>query len=86
MRPLTVPDAGNVILALQDEIRRSDESRYDHRLHGHLLVAQGMLAPEVSRMLGDSPRMGQYWVHRFEEGVSPRAIAPADLDASPRSR
>jgi hypothetical protein len=34
MRPLTVPDAENVILALQDEIRRSDESRYDHRLHG----------------------------------------------------
>src|SRR5580700_11389390 len=89
MRPLTVPDAENVILALQDEIRRSDESRYDHRLHGLLLVAQGMTAPEVSRMLGDSPRTVQYWLRRFEEeGLSglPRATAPAALDVSPRLR
>ena len=38
MRPLTVPDAENVILALQDEFRRSDESSYDHRLRGLLLL------------------------------------------------
>ncbi len=67
MRPLAVPDAENVILALQDEIRRTDESRYDHRLHGLLLVAQGMAAPEVGRLLGDSTRSVQYWVHRFDE-------------------
>jgi transposase len=83
MRPLTVPDAENVILALQDEIRRSDESRYDHRLHGLLLVAQGMTAPEVGRMLGDSPRMVQYWVHRFEEeGLS--GLAEGDRPGRPR--
>ena len=71
MRPLTVPDAENVILALQDEIRRSDESRYDHRLHGLLLVAQGVTAPRVGRLLGDSTRTVQYWVRRFdEEGLS----------------
>ena len=67
MRALTVPDAENVILALQDEIRRSEESRYDHRLHGLLLVAQGMTAPTVGRMLGDSTRSVQYWVRRYEE-------------------
>lgn len=67
MKPLTVPDAENVILALQDEIRRTDESRYDHRLHGLLLVAQGMTAPQVGRLLGDSTRTVQYWVRRFDE-------------------
>jgi transposase len=29
-------------------------------------VAQGMTCPEVSRLLGDSPRSVEYWVHRFE--------------------
>ena len=55
------------VLGLQQEIHRSDESRYDHRLHGVLLVAQGMTCPEVARLLGDAPRSVEYWVHRFEE-------------------
>ena len=42
MKILKIGDAENVTLGLQDEIRRSEESRYDHRLHGVLLVAQGM--------------------------------------------
>lgn len=67
MKPLTIADAPTIILGLQDEIRRSEESRYDHRLHGVLLVAQGMSCPEVSRLLGDSPRTVEYWVRRFEE-------------------
>jgi transposase len=66
MRPLTIDDP-DIVLGLQDEIRRSDESRYDHRLHGVLLVAQGMTCPEVARLLGDSPRSVQYWLKRFEE-------------------
>ena len=83
MRPLTVPDAENVILALQDEIRRSDEARYDHRLHGLLLVAQGMTAPVVGRMLGDSTRTVQYWVRRFHaEGLS--GLAEGDRPGRPR--
>src|SRR5436305_14343665 len=41
--------------------------RSDHRLHGVLLVAQGMTCPEVSRRLGDAPRSVEYWVRRFEE-------------------
>jgi hypothetical protein len=31
-------------------------SRYDHRLHGLLLVAQGMTCPEAGRLLGDPLR------------------------------
>lgn len=67
MKRLTVTDASAIVLGLQDEIRRSEESRYDHRLHGVLLVAQGLSCPEVSRLLGDSPRTIEYWVGRFED-------------------
>ncbi len=67
MKRLTIADAPTIVLGLQDEIRRSEESRYDHRLHGVLLVAQGMSCGEVSDLLGDSPRAVQYWVNRFEQ-------------------
>src|SRR5213080_1425992 len=67
MRPLQVADAETIVLGLQDEIRRSEESRYDHRLHGVLLVAQGMTCPEVARLLGDAPRSVEYWFHRFDQ-------------------
>jgi len=67
MKALRIADPAPIILGLQDEIRRSDESRYDHRLHGVLLVAQGMTCPEVAKLLGDSPRTVEYWVHGFEK-------------------
>ncbi|WP_321471530.1 helix-turn-helix domain-containing protein [uncultured Paludibaculum sp.] len=66
MKALSIADAPTVILGLQDEIRRNAESRYNHRLHGLLLVAQGMSALEVARLLGDAPRTVQYWIRRFE--------------------
>lgn len=39
MRKTKLTDRGDVPLSLPDEIRRRDESRYDHRSHGVLLVA-----------------------------------------------
>ena len=66
MRALTIADSADIVLGLQDEIRRSGESRYDHRLHGVLLVAQGLTCPEVAELLGDSRRTVEYWVNRFE--------------------
>src|SRR5450759_1446251 len=47
------------------QISRSEDSRYDHRLHGLLLVCQGFSCPEVSDILGDSPRIIEYWVNDF---------------------
>ena len=67
MRALSISDAQEMILAIQDEIRRTEQARYDHRLHGVLLVAQGMSCPEVAARLGDSPRAVEYWVNRFEK-------------------
>lgn len=85
MKPLAIRDP-DIVLGLQDEIRRSEESRYDHRLHGVLLVAQGMTCREVARLLGDSPRTVQYWMKRFEQdglaGLSEqeRSGRPASLN------
>jgi transposase len=71
MKALTISDQENMIMALQDEIRRNDASRYDHRLHGVLLVAQGVTCPHVAELLGDSPRTVVNWVRRFEtEGLA----------------
>jgi len=67
MKPLIIADAESIVVALQQEIQRSEESRYDHRLHGVLLVAQGLTCPEVGRLLGDAPRTVEYWVHQFED-------------------
>jgi len=67
MKALRITDSENMIMAIQDEIRRNDASRYDHRLHGVLLVAQGMTCPQVAELLGDAPRSVVNWVRRFEE-------------------
>lgn len=67
MKPSTLAGASTIVPELQYEMRRSKESRYDHRLHGVLLVAQKMKCPEVARLLGDSTRTVEYWIRRFEE-------------------
>ena len=81
MKPLHIADAEIMSLALQDEIRRSEDSRYDHRLHGVLLVAQGMSCREAARLLGDSPHTVENWVNGFE-----RDGLKALMEASGRGR
>jgi transposase len=83
MRRVQIADREDVVLGLQDEIRRSDESRYDHRLHGIVLVAQGMDCTDVARLLGDAPRTVAYWVRRFEdEGLA--GLAEGERSGRPR--
>jgi transposase len=65
MRKVTIEDAETMVVALKQEIARSEDSRYDHRLHGLLLVCQGMTIVAVSRYLGQARRTVQYWVDRF---------------------
>jgi transposase len=66
MRKLVIADAEVMLLAIQEEIARSAESRYDHRLHGVLLVSQGLSASQVAEWFGEDPRTVARWVHRFE--------------------
>jgi transposase len=82
MRPLSISDPASV-LGLQQEIHRSEESRYDHRLHGVLLVAQGMTCPDVANLLGDAPRSVEYWVRRYEaQGLG--GLAEGERPGRPR--
>jgi len=90
MQKLGITDAQIMRLAIQDEIVRSEESRYDHRLHGILLVCSGYSCYQVADLLGHSPRTIESWVHRFEKngfaGLADRDRPgrPSGLDNSVR--
>lgn len=92
MRKLQIKESDIIRFAVQDEIMRSEESRYDHRLHGVLMVCSGFSCYEVADIFGHSPRTVQYWVRRFEQsGFSglqetfrpgrPSALSQAVLEA-----
>ena len=67
MRKLEIVDADIMSIAVQQEIARSDESRYDHRLHGVLLVSRGLSCGRVADYLGQDPVTVQRWVRRFNQ-------------------
>lgn len=67
MQRLEIENVDIMKVAIQQEIARSEDSRYDHRLHGVFLLCQGFNCPEVSKILGDSPRIIEYWVKEFNE-------------------
>ncbi len=65
MKRLEMPDAKLMIMALQDEMRRNWDSRYDHRIHAVLLVARGHICQEVTDLLGDHVRTVQSCTEAF---------------------
>jgi transposase len=66
MKKFEIRDAEIMQIAIRQEIDRSEESRYDHRLHGVLLVASDHTCTEVARLFGEDRRTIQRWVSRFE--------------------
>ena len=92
MRRLKIQDAEIMQVAVQQEIMRSKESRYDHRLHGILLVCSGLSCGEVAELFGHGVRTIQYWVRRFEESgfagleEAPRPGRPSVIDAEIRAK
>jgi transposase len=67
MKRLKISDSDVMEIALQNEILRSDEARYDHRLHGVLLVCKGFTSYEVAKMFGQNPTTIQRWVRGFQK-------------------
>ena len=65
MQQLSVNDSVLMQIAIQQEIQRSEESRYDHKLHGVLLVANGYDSYQVAEMFGQNPTTIQRWVKKF---------------------
>jgi transposase len=87
MKALRIVRAEAARIAVRQEIGRSAESRYDHRLHGLLLVSQGHPCAAVAAWLGEHPATVQRWVHRFAAGgcaalrEGPRSGRPRRLAA-----
>lgn len=68
MRKLQIESAEVVRIAIQQQIARSEESRFDHRLHGLLLLAAGQSCRQVAVIFGEDDTTVQRWVRRFEQG------------------
>jgi len=66
MRKLEIRDAAVMAEAIRQEIARSEESRYDHRLHGVLMVALGMNCYQVAQYFSEHSTTVQRWVKSFE--------------------
>jgi transposase len=67
MKKLEIADPEIMRIAIQQEIARSDESRYDHRLHGLLLLTSGQSCQQIADLFGENRRTVQRWVTRFEQ-------------------
>jgi len=92
VKRIAIPDAETFVAAIQDEISRTREGRYFHRLHVVLYVLQGAGAYEAARLYGDSARAIEYWVHRLlSKGLAglwegERPGRPARLSAADQER
>jgi transposase len=71
VKRINVPDAETFKVAIQDEISRTPEGRYFHRLHAVLQVLAGASSYETARLYGDSPRAIEYWVQRLTSSGLP---------------
>jgi transposase len=84
MRKLQIDDSGVMRIAIQQEIGRNEESRYDHRLHGLLLLAAGHSCREVAELFGEDDTTVQRWVHRVQQGGL-QALRESERPGRPRS-
>lgn len=67
MRKLEIADAEVMRIAIQQEIARCDESRYDHRLRGLLLLSSGQSCQQIADLFGEDRRTVQRWAKKFEQ-------------------
>lgn len=68
MRKLHIEHAEVVRIIIQQELGRSEELRYAHRLHGVLLLASGHSCRQVAALFGEDDSTVQRWVRRFMRG------------------
>ena len=67
MHKLEVKTPEVVKAALRQEAEHSPHSRFVHRLHCVLLIAEGRSCYEVARWFGDEPRTVERWVREFQQ-------------------
>lgn len=64
---LKVENPETATMIIQNEIRRHADSRYEHRLHAVLMVAQNISCAKVARIFGDSERIVQKWIKDYNQ-------------------
>jgi transposase len=67
MKKLQIADSNIIEIAIKNEIQRTEEARYDHRLHGVLLVCRGYDSYKIGDLFGENPTTIQRWVRSFEK-------------------
>lgn len=65
MKQAIVQERETFITAIKDELYKTPEGRYFHRIHVVLQYIQGLSSSEIARFYDHSPRTIQYWVRRF---------------------
>jgi len=68
MKKLQIADAQAARAAIQREVARNEAARYEHRLHGLLLLTAGLSCRQVAVLFGESSTTVQRWMRRFESG------------------
>lgn len=63
MKKLKIPDVETFIAAIQDEISRTPEGRYYHRLHVVLHALKTGSCYEAARIYDHSPHSVYNWIH-----------------------
>lgn len=68
MRKIQIADVETFIAAIQDEISRTPEGRYYHRLHVALHALKTGDCYEAARIYDHSPGSVYNWIHRLTTG------------------
>jgi len=66
MQKIEMANPEVTVIAIQQEIYRSAESRYQHRLHALLLICKGQSCQQVADLFDEDRRTVQRWIKRFE--------------------
>jgi transposase len=67
MKRIEISNANEVRAIIQNEIQRTDEARYQHRLHCILLLSSGKTCADIAALFNDGLRTVQYWAKRFNQ-------------------
>ena len=71
---------------LERELRSFEEGRYVRRIHGIMMIANGMSPAEVAEWLHESQRTVNHWVRRYTEEGLPGLAAIRERKRSGRLR
>jgi transposase len=67
MKRIIIPDAENYLTAIQDELGRTRDIHYFHRLEVLRYVLKGHNPYEAARVFNHSPRSIHNWLHRLQD-------------------